>query len=415
LLSKWVNLYRYAEDILSAIRDEIKQTDQAMRNEFWQEDKDVYNIWPPPAVTQRAAAAEEQAAAGDAGARRSGRARGGGGGGEGKGGGGADAVALVNPGEADVRASHQTVSIKTKGVKVKASTRDYEKAAVAAHLESTKNGGSGGKQLAITGGGGGGGARGATGLPFKTFRDLAALETGYIPAMALRLKYMHEFFVKAIFLPDSSKTPEGAAADGGDLPGGGDEARSDGFVAGDVVMQRMPLELFLRIAGCPPRLAEESPETLARLQSLAIKGALLGDMDSEASRAVLGDASTAQMKAVFKGTEQTLSKLIRVLHAMELIGRSSVSEAAEGGSNKFHHHLSRVGRFQPSPEATDPSEWVSFQVDSLEGHAAYWDALEAAFKSNHVPFKLGRAPVNMQAAFPNDAVMRVLSTGSHHG
>ena len=96
-------------------------------------------------------------------------------------------------------------------------------------------------------------------------------------------------------------------------------------------MRRMPLELFLRIAGCPPRLAEESPETLARLQSLAIKGALLGDLDSEESRAVLGDASTTQMKAVFKETEMKLSRLIRLLHAMELIDRAP--SAAVSGSD----------------------------------------------------------------------------------
>jgi hypothetical protein len=36
-------------------------------------------------------------------------------------------------------------------------------------------------------------------------------------------------------------------------------------------MQRMPLELFLRVVGCPTQIADHSPEMLARLQSLAIK------------------------------------------------------------------------------------------------------------------------------------------------
>eukprot|EP00227_Mantoniella_beaufortii_P015743 CAMPEP_0197584866 /NCGR_PEP_ID=MMETSP1326-20131121/7350_1 /TAXON_ID=1155430 /ORGANISM="Genus nov. species nov., Strain RCC2288" /LENGTH=246 /DNA_ID=CAMNT_0043149291 /DNA_START=56 /DNA_END=793 /DNA_ORIENTATION=- len=34
-------------EMLASIVDEIKQTDMAMRLDFWQKDKDVYNIWPP--------------------------------------------------------------------------------------------------------------------------------------------------------------------------------------------------------------------------------------------------------------------------------------------------------------------------------------------------------------------------------
>jgi len=45
-------------------------------------------------------------------------------------------------------------------------------------------------------------------------------------------------------------------------------------------------------------------------------GTLLGDMDSLDSRAMLGDTSSAAMKAVFKQTEYKLSRLIRLLCVM---------------------------------------------------------------------------------------------------
>jgi len=43
------------EDILAAIRAEIKQTDYAFKQPYWQVDKDVYNIWPPVNHDDRAA------------------------------------------------------------------------------------------------------------------------------------------------------------------------------------------------------------------------------------------------------------------------------------------------------------------------------------------------------------------------
>jgi hypothetical protein len=178
----------------------------------------------------------------------------------------------------------------------------------------------------------------------------------------------------------------------------------------------MPLELFLRIAGCPPRLAHESSDTLARLQSLAIKGTLLGDMDSEASRAVMGDASSAQMREVFKETETKLSRLIRLLHTMRLIDRSDVSavEAGAGGARSFHHRLARSGSFQPSPDAASPGERVTCRVDSLEGHAQFWDGLERAFKGKHCgPLYRGTAPVDMTGAFPNCEMKTILNASSY--
>ena len=389
------------EDILNGVKAEIKQTEWAMRQEFWKHNKDVYNVWGPSPTTTTTMTTTTGVHDNT------------GGGGSG---GGADPISAP-------LASRPTVNIMTHGVGRRPTTRDFEKAtAVDRGGAATPDG------VVVF-------KNNKKKLPFKTLRDLAALETGFIPALGLRLRYMHEFFVKAVFCkpppPSSSSSPSPSPSDPNpNLPGGGDARHSAWFDAGDVVMRLMPLQLFLRIAGCPPRLAEESPETLARLQSLAMRGTLLGDMDSDTSRALLGDASTTQMQMVFKHTELKLSKLLRILDAMGLIEKSEESMTARGdaeggggggndnggGSMKqkkiFPHRLKRTASFQPLPGTTDPSEWPSFHVDLIEGHAAYWDGLEAAFKGNHAPFKEDQPPVDMMRAFPNPAMMRY-TTGSN--
>jgi hypothetical protein len=108
-------------------------------------------------------------------------------------------------------------------------------------------------------------------MQYKCIRDLAALRTGYLPAIALRLKYMHEFLVKVIFLDrgeaagtagaaevageagaagvageaeagaarvaweawEAGEAGEGAAREAGALPGGGNLAFSACFNAGE--------------------------------------------------------------------------------------------------------------------------------------------------------------------------------------
>ena len=315
------------DEMLEAMRQEIKQTEYAMKLEFWKAKKDIYNIWPPDREVATARGAGNQTT---------------------------HDIVPANTAEGD---AELTVTIKTEGLRLShAGPSDF----IRAHSTPARK------------------------LPFKTFRDLSALETGFIRATALRAKYMHEFLVKAVFenhnnLPTAPDMPR-------------DETRSAWFDAGKVVMKCMPLELFLRIIGCPTRIADESPKTLAMLQCLAIQGVLLGDIGNRSKEAAL---------AVLAGADQKLSKLLNLLSEMDLI-KSGRDKGVE------YHCLARVGRFQPTPRAEAETDWEEHDVETVTGCTAFWGGLESAFKGKYSGGQKCGPEDDMTASWPNPGAIRIM-------
>ena len=409
-------------EMLDNVRQEIRQTDLAMRLPFWQEKKDVYDVWPPPKPPKRAG--------GDVAKPGGGRRRGGGilvqkikeeeekatkttppGGtpaAEGAPTNENDALALaVVPADGlatDAAADAAAAAATTPAITVRVKTAGLVPRMRTADLENVLRPRGFGSAEGEDGGNAGGAnaSRRVAKKPFKTFRDIAVLQSGFIPAIMTRARYMHGFLVKTIF----TRKVNLECAEEEDASSS--TTQSAGFNAGEVVMKHMPLELFLRIAGCPWHLQNENSRVLAKLQSLAIAGKTLGDLDDEASRAVIGDANgdRKHMRSVFKDAEAKLSKLIRLLCAMELVVRTS-----ETGGNMRSHKLARVGRFQPSPSATDRSAWISMNVDDPEACEAFWSRLEATFKRKHQP--LVRADECMICAFPASSTINILSSSTH--
>ena len=200
-------------------------------------------------------------------------------------------------------------------------------------------------------------------LPFKTFRSLYSLESGYVMANAIRLRYFHAFLVDEIF--------------------GGGKSGAD-FNAGELCMARMPIELFLKLIPAPRKLCEVEAKMLATLQTLALNEKRLGDLTPEQELALVGSRKPpgtlpkARRAAAILTRQEAEKKLANLLKWLQTMG---IVEKVDTGI----YRLAPEARFQtrtPREDEDDdaPGLWCTVRVDSRAGHEEYWNALEATFK-----------------------------------
>ena len=231
-------------------------------------------------------------------------------------------------------------------------------------------------------------------LPFKTFRSLYSLESGYVMANAVRLRYFHAFLVDEVF-----------GGGGGGGGGGGAD-----FNAGELCMARMPIELFLKLIPAPRKLCEVEAKMLATLQTLALNDKRLGDLTPEQELALAGSRKPpgtlpkARRAAAIITRQEAEKKLANLLKWLQTMG---IVEKADTGI----YRLAREARFQtrtPKEDEDDaaPGLWCTARVDSRAGHEEYWNALEATFKGmngSEEKDKRGEmvAKPDMRGAFPS--------------
>ena len=226
-------------------------------------------------------------------------------------------------------------------------------------------------------------------LPFKTFRSLYSLESGYVMANAIRLRYFHAFLVDEIF--------------------GGGKSGAD-FNAGELCMARMPIELFLKLIPAPRKLCEVEAKMLATLQTLALNEKRLGDLTPEQELALVGSRRPpwtlpkARRAAAILTRQEAEKKLANLLKWLQTMG---IVEKVDTGI----YRLAPEARFQtrtPREDEDDdaPGLWCTVRVDSRAGHEEYWNALEATFKGmsgSKEKDKRGEtvAKPDMRGAFPS--------------
>ena len=207
-------------------------------------------------------------------------------------------------------------------------------------------------------------------LMFKTFRSLYSLESGYVSASAIRLQHFHGFLVDEVF--------------GNDHAGSRDRT----FNAGELCMERMPVELFLKLIPAPKKLCEEEPRMLATLQTLALNGKRLGELTPDQRIALVGTLSppktakrAARVAAIStrQNAETKLANLLKWLNTMEIVEKIGTGV----------YRLADEARFQtksPGEDEGTPVEgsgaWRTCRVDTRTGHGVFWRELESTFKGN---------------------------------
>ena len=263
-------------------------------------------------------------------------------------------------------------------------------------------------------------ARARRARPFRASRDHAVLSLGFNPSLAIRLARLHEFLARAAFFGEKKAKKEkkeaeaeaaaAAAAAAYDDDDDDDEDNEDDADASPVSFSReldvsalvtstMPVDLFLRLAGCPEGLEDADPAMLARLRARAVDDATVGDLDPDEFAALFGDAGGGGAVAADDGDDERgdggdgnnaggfaaamtaaqrekLSRLLRLLCAMGLAER--LIRTTSDGRVSITHRLARRGTYGTDP--VDANAVASHRVDTPAGLAAYWDGLETTFK-----------------------------------
>ena len=239
--------------------------------------------------------------------------------------------------------------------------------------------------------------------PFATYRVLSAIEAGFIPAKAVRLRRLHEFLCDAALggggtggissgTTGTARTPSTSS--------GAENEWSAGFELDAVVTREMPVELYLNVVGAPDfetLTLETSPPTLRGILRGAIAGKTLGDLTSAERTALCGvgvgddDAADGDLQLDAGARERAktqgerLSRLVEHLCEMDLVKRDVEEKVScdEGSSGMMRqrHALALVGKYDS--DALGAQAAVAFAPSAQYSRAKvaeYWDGLERAFK-----------------------------------
>ena len=239
--------------------------------------------------------------------------------------------------------------------------------------------------------------------PFATYRVLSAIEAGFIPAKAVRLRRLHEFLCDAALggggtggissgTTGTARTPSTSS--------GAENEWSAGFELDAVVTREMPVELYLNVVGAPDfetLTLETSPATLRGILRGAIAGKTLGDLTSAERTALCGvgvgddDAADGDLQLDAGARERAktqgerLSRLVEHLCEMDLVKRDVEEKVScdEGSSGMMRqrHALALVGKYDSDSLGAQAA--VAFAPSAQYSRAKvaeYWDGLERAFK-----------------------------------
>ena len=346
-----VDFPRLTDAVKRRIAVEIAETSKAMKQKWWSRAKDVYAITPPiaPEKKEGEEKEKEKEAPGVSGRE----------------------LAASSPGSRPV-----ALTFKNPGAKPR-----MRHAAMTDAMVTDPSAASTSASAAIVDG---------RSLPFKTFRSLYSLESGYVMANAVRLRYFHAFLVDEVF--------------GGGAGGGAD------FNAGELCMARMPIELFLKLIPAPRKLCEVEAKMLATLQTLALTEKRLGDLTPEQELALVGSRRPpgtlpkARRNAAILTRQEAEKKLANLLKWLQTMG---IVEKVGTGIYRLAPEVRFQTRIPREDEDDDaPGLWRTARVDSRAGHEEYWNALEATFKGmngSKEKDKRGEmvAKPDMRGAFPS--------------
>jgi hypothetical protein len=238
-------------------------------------------------------------------------------------------------------------------------------------------------------------------LPTWFLKNVAALCGGHVAAPATRMKLVHVFFASAIFSETGANEPAARLARVlGDqvTPSASPETESHAMDLTLLFRKRAPLTLALQVFKIPEeQMRLEPPATAAALVKLASEGKTLGDLTAAQFILICGAPESDQ----FTDQQKTLGMLMYNLCSVDLLRRVETREGER-------YALARSARFEKVHHEPAPTEIYEHRVCLRYGLEAYWSGLEDAFTSDAQPEvtkgtkqKMKPKPEHAKGAYPN--------------
>ena len=154
-------------------------------------------------------------------------------------------------------------------------------------------------------------------------------------------------------------------------------------------MERMPVELFLKLIPAPKKLCEEEPRMLATLQTLALNGKRLGELTPGPAHRSGRNPFPAQDREAGRASRRDQHQTERGDQAGQL---AQVAQH-DGNRGEDRHGGVQTRRRSSVPDQVPPTEdegtsvegsgaWRTCRVDTRAGHGVFWRELESTFKGN---------------------------------